>query len=390
MSAFNLSKSIPKFSSQESKRAFVGLLILGFILRFSLLLSSPNFDFESYKITSELILAGDPPWRGQRYNYGITWSLVLGVLNFCSFGNDLVFRFSIVAILSMADLSITLNLRKWFGTKVACIFFLNPISILVSGHYNQFDNLSIAIGLWGLVFLNKYKKTKNINDLTKCVLLFALSLTVKHNLALFLIWFLFSNFNKREKSALIVIPSFIFLVHFVPFMLISKFDRENIMSAVFKYWSSNNAPFWKFWFWDKDFAEGLGNHHAWHHGRLWMILMVLAVASTGLIVSKLSFQKQFAVYTVSLIVFASAITSQFLAIAAIGASVFFNWGFMLYFITISLYLAAEFAGLNLTVLQPFLYHRGWNAWNIGPTLLILGFLVGASKRIFKRKLRFRI
>lgn len=379
MGFFHLSRLNPKFSSHKAKRIFFGLLVLGFFLRFSLLLSSTNFDFESYKLTSELILAGDPPWRGQRYNYGITWSLILGVLKFCSFGSDLLFRFFIVAILSMADFSITLNLKKWFGSKVAFIFFLNPISILVTGHYNQFDNLSIAIGLWALVFLNKYKVTKGINNLTICILLLSLSLTVKHNLALFLIWFLFSNFNKREKCALIGIPSFIFLVHFVPFFLISKFDRENILSAVFKYWSSNNAPFWKFWFWDKEFAESLGNHNAWHHGRLWMILMILAVSCTGAVVSKLSFQKQFAVYTVSLIVFASAVTSQFLAIAAIGASVFFNWGFMLYFVTISLYLAAEFAGLNITFLQPFLFHRGWNAWNIGPTLLILGFLVGASR-----------
>ena len=374
MSAFHLSKLIPKFSSQESKRAFVSLLILGFVLRFSLLLSSPNFDFESYKITSELILAGDPPWRGQRYNYGITWSLVLGVLNFCSFGNDLVFRFSIVAILSMADLSITLNLRKWFGSKVACIFFLNPISILVSGHYNQFDNLSIAIGLWGLVFLNKYKKTKNINDLTKCVLLFSLSLTVKHNLALFLIWFLFSNLNKREKSALIGIPSFIFLVHFVPFMLISKFDRENIMSAVFKYWSSNNAPFWKFWFWDKGFAESLGDHTAWHHGRLWMVLMFISVTYVGFLCRRLDLKYSLPIYSLALILFSSALTSQFLAIGAIGAAVFFNFGFLLFFMLQTIFLIADPAGFDSKMITQFIDLERWNSWNTAPALLTLGIL----------------
>jgi hypothetical protein len=374
MSAFHLSKLIPKFSSQESKRAFVSLLILGFVLRFSLLLSSPNFDFESYKITSELILAGDPPWRGQRYNYGITWSLILGVLNFCSFGNDLVFRFLIVAILSMADLSITLNLRKWFGSKVACIFFLNPISILVSGHYNQFDNLSIAIGLWGLVFLNKYKKTKNINDLTKCVLLFSLSLTVKHNLALFLIWFLFSNLNKREKSALIGIPSFIFLVHFVPFMLISKFDRENIMSAVFKYWSSNNAPFWKFWFWDKGFAESLGDHTAWHHGRLWMVLMFISVTYVGFLCRRLDLKYSLPIYSLALILFSSALTSQFLAIGAIGAAVFFNFGFLLFFMLQTIFLIADPAGFDSKMITQFIDLERWNSWNTAPALLTLGIL----------------
>jgi hypothetical protein len=169
-------------------------------------------------------------------------------------------------------------------------------------------------------------------------------------------------------------------------MLISSKDRESILSAVFKYWSSNNAPFWKFWFWDKGFAESLGDHTAWHHGRLWMILMLLAVTTVGYFSRREPLKNQFAIFTISLIIFASAITSQFLAIAAVGAAVFVNPGFILYFVVASLYLMAETAGLNISGLYSIVSVRGWNAWNVAPMLLCLGSLFQFGKvKTFRKK-----
>jgi hypothetical protein len=54
------------------------ILFLGFLLRLSLVFSSTNFDFDSYKITANLVLEGVAPWQSQRYNYGI--SLLLSCL----------------------------------------------------------------------------------------------------------------------------------------------------------------------------------------------------------------------------------------------------------------------------------------------------------------------
>ena len=60
-------------TGESVNRIIIGFVVLGIFLRCSLVFTSTNFDFESYKITSDLILGGEPPWRGQRYNYGITW-----------------------------------------------------------------------------------------------------------------------------------------------------------------------------------------------------------------------------------------------------------------------------------------------------------------------------
>lgn len=372
--------SMSDFSEAQIRLLISGIFFLGFMLRISLVFSSTNFDFESYKITSALLLDGIPPWQSQRYNYGITWSLILSCLHLLSFENDYIFRLLIIIFLSFADLSISLTLKSWFGTKTALVFFLNPVSILITGHYNQFDNLSIAVGMLALVSLIRFQENSKVNYLFVAIALLSLSLTIKHNLVLFLLWFMFSNFSNRIKLSLITVPCLLFLLHFVPFMLISLKDRESISSAVFKYWSSNNAPFWKFWFWDKGFAESLGDHTAWHHGRLWMILMLLSVTTVGYFSRREPIKKQFAIFTISLIIFASAITSQFLAIAAVGAAVFINLGFSLYFFIASLYLMAELAGLNISALQPIVNVRGWNSWNVAPFLLTLGVIREALRR----------
>ena len=373
--------SMSDFSEVQIRLLISGLLFLGFMLRIALVFSSTNFDFESYKITSALVLDGIPPWQSQRYNYGITWSLILSCLHLLSFESDFIFRLLIIVFLSFADLSISLTLKNWFGTKTALVFFLNPVSILITGHYNQFDNLAIAVGMLALVSLIRFQENSNVKYLFFAIALFSLSLTIKHNLVLFLLWFMFANFSNRIKLSLITVPCSLFLLHFVPFMLISLKDRESISSAVFKYWSSNNAPFWKFWFWDKGFAESLGDHTAWHHGRLWMILMLLSVTTVGYFSRREPIKKQFAIFTISLIIFASAITSQFLAIAAVGAAVFINLGFSLYLFIASLYLMAELAGLNISALQPIVNVRGWNAWNVAPFLLTLGVI----REVLRRK-----
>jgi len=369
------------FLAPQYKKLVPVLLFVGFALRLILVFSPTNFDFDSYKITANLIVGGIPPWQSQRYNYGISWSLVLGCFYLVSSGNDFIFRFAIIAFLSFADFAIYLILRRWFGYKPALIFFLNPISIIITGHYNQFDNLAIAVALIAIDFLVKFKELTRIKYLILCICFLTLSLTVKHTLVLFLLWFMFSNFSFRIKSALILVPYALFLLHFVPFMIRSQFDRDSILSAVFKYWSANNAPFWKFWFWDKEYAESLGDHTAWHHGRIWMILMFISVFTIGYILSYKPLQYQIPAFSIAILIFSSAITSQFLAIATLGAAVYFNTGFLLFFILGALYLCLDPAGLSISWLQPLLEHRGWNAWNISPSILLFAVCV----QIFKSR-----
>lgn len=233
-------------------------------------------------------------------------------------------------------------------------------------------------------YVVRYKDSLKKKDLNLAILLFGLSLSIKHTLIIFVLWSIYHPLELKDRLKLVFFPIGLFLVQFLPFMLYSKRDFQSIASSVFKYWSSNNAPFWKFWFWDKDFAESLGNFHAWHHGRLWMFLMFTALLVTGFFVRNQSLPIQFAIFTIALLIFASAITSQFLAIPAIGAAVFFNFGFGFFYVLSALFLFGDPAGLGYLHVFDFILVRGWNAWNTAPFLLIVGVARLVIVRIFAK------
>jgi len=44
--------------------------------------------------------------------------------------------------LSLVDLGIFFVLWKKFGRPAAALFFLNPISVIITGYQSQFDNLA--------------------------------------------------------------------------------------------------------------------------------------------------------------------------------------------------------------------------------------------------------
>ena len=86
------------------------------------------------------------------------------------------------------------------------------------------------------------------------------------------------------------------------------------------------------------------------------------------------------IYSLALILFSSALTSQFLAIAAIGAAVFLNFGFMIFFMLQTIFLMADPAGLDLEIINQFIDLERWNSWNTAPALLTLGVLQFAFSR----------
>lgn len=380
MASFTFLYNLPSFVKQVVPKSHIKWLLLGFLARFLLVFTDANYDLQSYVITADLVLEGQPPWQSQRYNYGVVWSLVLVSLRLLTFHNYFSFRFAIVVILSIVDFGIYICIKRWFTSKNAIIFFTNPISILITGHYLQFDNFALLFGMVGIYYLQKHLQDKSSNYFVSSIWLFTLSLSTKHILLLFLPWLLFLPISFLKRIKIVVIPITLFLLQFAPFVFISDKYRRSIVSNVFMYWSSNNAPFWKFWFFDKSFAESLGDNHLWHHGRLWMILMFAALFVTGIAVRNLELQNQFAVFTIAVIIFASAITSQFLAISAIGAAVFFNPLFLLYFLIATLYLIADPAGLGYLHLTNFLLVRGWNSWTIAPFLLSIAALFSFWQR----------
>lgn len=182
------------------KKYWIILLVIpaGFFLRLFVATQGFNWDYESYLIVIDIIDKGKNVYAETgRYNYGPIWAYILNGLYFFSGNNEQVFRYILAGFLSFVDLGIFLVLCKNVNKTAAYLFFLNPISIIISGLHNQFDNLAILLAMSSvLMYGNEFE-----NPITKRklggLLLLGFSLVTKH------VFFYLSNLVGSQAERLI-------------------------------------------------------------------------------------------------------------------------------------------------------------------------------------------
>ncbi len=124
-----------------------------------------NYDMESYEIVSEIVMRGGNVYaETARYNYSPAWFLTLGLLKHLQIfiGAD-GFYFVVKAFLCLVDLLTLVALagiaasesRQLFG--VAVIFYLNPVSFLITGYHGQFENCAILPVLVGIFIYTRLR-----------------------------------------------------------------------------------------------------------------------------------------------------------------------------------------------------------------------------------------
>jgi hypothetical protein len=120
------------------------------VLRILFLAHFPgNFDVHSYESVAALVRAdGNPYAGGVPYNYSPFWAYVVAGLARASDAFSIPFATLVGAVLIAADAATAWMLyllggRGRKGAAAAVLFFANPISVIASGHYLQFDNVAI-------------------------------------------------------------------------------------------------------------------------------------------------------------------------------------------------------------------------------------------------------
>jgi hypothetical protein len=195
------------------------LILFCFLLRFYVSFLGFNFDYGSWKIVGEIMTLGKNVYEAtERYSYGPFWAIILGIFRYLSlfFFNDwLIFRFLVILFLSLADLLIGYFLWRKISFLAFVWFLTNPISIYTTGFHNQFDNLAIALGLIGLLLIEKNRQ--KING----YLILGLSMVTKHIFLFLPLWLLIKARNKKERL-LSFIPWLVFIVSFFPFLTSKK------------------------------------------------------------------------------------------------------------------------------------------------------------------------
>lgn len=204
-----------------------------------------NYDVESFQIVGNLAAEGRNVYANtSRYNYGPVWLMVLGALKWVQlyFGsNDIgAYHLCIAAVLTAADLAIALLLARYFGRTVGAVYFLCPVSVLITGFHSQFDNVAVLIALVSWLLIKDAPDRAQYSSLLVSAALMGVSLTTKHIMVFFPLWILlwaeFGSLGKRITYC--GIAYLIFLTSFVPFAFAPE-ALAGIRQNVFLY---NSAP----------------------------------------------------------------------------------------------------------------------------------------------------
>lgn len=336
-----------------SNKIFWSCIFLGVVIRFVLMSLGHNFDFDSYCIVGELAAKGENIYAStSRYNYGFIWFTFLGIfrkISLCFADSVLAFRVLIVGTLTLADFLIAKIISEKAGNLWGIIFFLNPISLIITGYHNQFDNIAVLLAVYSVLLIghsvNKHSITGS--DIAGVILL-SLSLITKHILWAFPLWILFnSEIGIRKKILFAFVPPLIFLLSFIPYW---HEGSEGIISNVFLYKSFNNFPL---------LALTALNHLGIFlpfQENICLPLFALLMLGSAYVFRKANLFDSLLLYLMALVSFSSAIANQYIAIPCIAVILMTRKKSFLYFALGLVFLSCNFNGLHISYWIQYHYH----------------------------------
>lgn len=301
---------------KHAKILFILVSIIGIALRILLPSHGFNFDVVSYRIVADIVSAGGNVYsETSRYNYGPMWFNILHFLDMLpSFSSNSIddLHLKVAILLTIVDYMIFIFLYKQYTLKIASLFFLNPISIIITGYHSQFDNFAILIGLLSVALYSHGGKSMRMLGLIGL----GESLSLKHILFAFPFWLALKEKKWSGKLLVLLVPYMVFIAGFVNYLPESL---DGILSNVIFYKSYNNAPFW--WVFTPNSILVLLPKISLFLGALFFL---------GFYWLKKTPVESLILYLIALVVFSSAIANQYLAICTPSIAVMWNWGYALY------------------------------------------------------------
>lgn len=344
------------------------IVFTGITARFLALQRGYNADYVSWQTVAKIANSGGNVYaETQYYNYGPVWfhclHLFAKISNVFPNQKDEIFRLLIVGFLTSADVGIFVVLYRQYSRLVAALFFLNPISIIITGYHNQFDNVAIFIGLCAVILIDDQIAQPFI---TKRKLLgFTLlgcSLMTKHILFLFPFWVAAKQKTRLAKILALFVPISIFLLGFAPYWSVGK---EGIIQNVFQYNSSQAELFYAL------FAPRILQLFI-TSTQLWFVLLLLFA-----VVFRKQSQVESLLFYLMILVFASpALAGQYLVIVVPTISRWYkNLFFACYTIIASVFFTLHPAELHYvpTLLLPLVKIPMPVYWGSIISVLSLGF-----------------
>jgi len=207
----------------RSRPLLVTAVLVGVFARLALASTVPgNFDQASYQVVASILDHGGNVYaETARYNYGPIWMYVIWALSHVSTWTGIRFDVMTRAALTLVDLTDSLVIaaiaaRAGFDrTRAFLAFFLNPVSILLTGMHGQFEDLAalpLLVVIW--LSLRPQPAWKGWPSL-----LCSLALITKH-IMIFSTWMLLAwVFVPVRRAALyFVLACLAFIASFAPFL----------------------------------------------------------------------------------------------------------------------------------------------------------------------------
>ena len=350
---------------------FTFFVILGFALRIWVSQFGSNFDFAMWQFNLELFKDDKSIYEFGNYSYGTPWIRTLYFLDSISFlpleNNSFVqnipgsfYRMKIVIFLSLIDFFIFLLLYKNYSLKVGLLYFLNPICIIITGHHNQFSNFAILFGFLSVLL---YEKDKLDFKFIIPLIIMGISISIKHILIFFPLWWAFKEKNFLKKFLILLIPYSIFLFSFFPFLFN---DFEHIVHKLGTFGMRFDGPFW-----------GMFGPKIIHMYFDIQTLFSLILIGLGFFFIKKNLKESLYLYLMAVVVFSSMMYTQYLFIPLIALAVFWNWKYFFYTLLTFLVFLVDGDQLNIQFLREFL------DWDLRATrisfypiilILLIGFI----------------
>ena len=321
---------------------FFAVLAAGIAARLLVATFGHDFDMDSWQIVARLTAQGQNVYANTpRYNFAPGWFIILHGLYLLAGRNEVVFRYFVAGFLSAADAGIFFILWRKFGKIAGCWFFLNPISIIISGYQNNFDNLAILTGLMAALLIgDEFEKPVNRRTLLGLLVL-GFSLVLKHVFFAFPFWLAVKQKGFGQKLIVVLVPVLIFLLSFVPWWHEGK---QGIIQNVFQYGSFTREYFYSMFV--PAFVQFMFSSRA-----IWLGLLVLF----AFICRRKSVMETMLLYTGVLVATCPGTLNEYLAIPLAFVATHLNVLTILYIAVGTLHLLVDFNGFHLTAISPTIY-----------------------------------
>ncbi len=314
---------------------FIAVIITGIAARLLAATRGHNYDIDSCQIVAGIVDHGGNVYASTgRYNYGPIWFNILHFLDLLAWHNQTVFRYLISAFLSLVDVGIFYVLWRKFGKLAATFFFLNPVSVIITGYHSQFDNLAILLGLMAALLLgDEFDKPISRRKFFGLVVL-GISISTKHILFAFPFWLAVKQRGTLPKLVVLLAPILIFAFGFVPYW---PGSGHGIIQNVFLYRSLGNEYFYRFF-------VPVSIQVMFNSQTIWFFLLVIF----AFIFRQKNTVESLFLYTCVLVGASPAIVNQYLAIPMPFVATHLNPFTILYVAIATMHLLVDHNGLHLT------------------------------------------